>query len=270
MGRRANRSRRSSYGGRSTREEIIALVAQIVIAYFIVIPVLITSGMGVVGSIAELIAGIVDLIPFGNALFDLAAGMMTHFFGSAGTLSINIKPITAIDVVQDIAKAFFAAIIYQALNVAVQKFMELGKSSEGWKRIRYLFMLGFNAILAAFFAPIPINYIFSSLSQLHIVWQMIISLLVAAILVGGGFFFFHVVLNSLPLLTLVLFLVCKYVVVGFVRMLASYVLVLLVLIGIETGTWEALAVGLSGGGALILMLIGLNLIFKAGFGDAWD
>ena len=248
-----------------SKNSIISFVALAFLMYFIALPIIISVLTEHFGSVEAVILDIIDLVPFGRPCYWFAVKFAAMFRGQmiAGTqVSQNF---TISYFFQELTKALFTAVIFEALNLALCGAMGIVKPEGRWNKAKKMLVTVFDALLAACLAPIPINYILNNLSSLSNVFAGLITGTVPAILMIGGTFFFKYALG-LSIGIAVFYMLIKHILMDLVRLFASYVCLFFILIGLQEGSF----VWVTGGGIclllLALILAAIDLMLDAAIG----
>ncbi len=173
----------------SKRSSILLFFALAIFSYYIVLPILISSSGSSGASIAELLAQTVELIPFGKFLYQFVFNIL---MGSLGGQVLSYDPgqtLSAAYVTRELTKALFTIIVYEALMIVGKMFTGISVAGGFWgiaSKLLYSFVA---ALVAAYFAPRLMDYIFSSMTSVNSTLATAGSLALSVFLLAGGSFF---------------------------------------------------------------------------------
>lgn len=239
----------------------ISLLSTILIMVFIV-PVVVLPFVNALGGFEEIITDLIELLPFGHAFHHIAilivnsiTGQIVNYHSIQGVFTLSY-------VIQELAEGIFTVIIYEALCLATSMLMGLAdKNNRGrWNGMKRMVVKVAMAVIAACLAPALINWTFANMGGLSNGWRTFLSGVISAVLLGGGGWFFVTLFSAKAVGTVIAFVLLKFLVVGFVRLVFSYIFLFVLLIGFQQGTFSLMLSGMSGFLGVILILAGLELM----------
>ena len=242
----------------------ISLLATILM-FVILVPVVVLPFVNALGGFEEIITDLIELLPFGHAFHHIAIIIVNSITGQIVNYSSIQGVFTFSYVVQELAEGNFTVIIYEALYLATSMVMGLaGEDKRGrWNGMKRLAAKVAMAVIAACLAPALINWTFANLNVLSNGWQTFLSGVISAILLGGGGWFFVTLFSAKAVGAVIAFVLLKFLVVGFLRLVFSYVFLFVLLIGLEQGTFLLMLSGMSGFLGVMLALAGIELMVDA-------
>lgn len=240
------------------QNSILSFCALMILMYFLGLPLIAAILQAYFGSIGQVITNAIDMIPFGETYFELGIQIVNAIGGQVVNYADMTGSLTFGYITTELAKALFTVIMFEAVNFLAGKLMGFAdggkiKPTGIWNKAKFMLISVFNALLAAFLAPIPMNYIFDHFHMASEFWQTVISIVLSTALVGGGISFFAL-LCGMSALTAILYVVGKFFVVGACRISISYIAIFVVLIGWQNGLPIQLITGMS-----CLLVVGLVL-----------
>lgn len=234
-----------------------SLVATLVILYFLFCCVVLPL-IDWLGGFWEILADIVEVIPFGEAWYWVALQIVSALTGQTAQNIAISGGLTFQYMISELAQGLFTVILYEASTTFLFGIMGLNDKGRWIKSKKLAVKMGM-AVICACFAPGLINFIFSNLSNMSIGWQIFIPTLVSIILTGGGFVFFMLLLG-LTVGQALIYVILKFILLGTVRLIGTYVFMMICLIGIQTHAFGMLAGGAAGFIVIVILMVGIELM----------
>lgn len=220
------------------------------------------------GVILQIWLSMVSEIPFGKFFSELAVNIFTEGFGmglDVNTYLINANKLTFVKVLEDTCCLMLTALVYQAVDYACQALLGVAGKQSGLHNILMQACSKIIAIMiSTFIATILVGFLYGQLSKLSQVWQGGISGIVSLITVIGAFGVAQTVLVA-GFWGIIAFVCIKVILVNLLKVSASYIALLLLIIFVNEGA-IGYAVGVFGGwAAIIIMLTAIELMMDGLF-----
>lgn len=243
----------------------VSFIALIIVLYLIVIPLIIAVLCGVFGSIPEVINKVVEFLPFGEGILHLTIGLFSALTSQAVSFQETQGYLSFTYVLGEMAKAMFTIIVFEALNRGL--FFLLGLNEKGyWIRLKKVCVMVFNALLAPCLAPFLMNFVTDWLSQLvssgqfsgRLAGNILFCVLFAVVAVAA-----IMIMQSWAGLGFgmsIAYVLGKTVVLDFIRLLCSYLCILLILLFWQTGNYGMMIPACGGLLGVALIFAGIDLM----------
>lgn len=253
---------------RNGQNTFISFIALILIIYFIVLPLLFAILCNVFGSISELINKLAELIPFGEGILHLSIEIVSAITSQTVSYQETQGYLTFSYVLGELTKSVFTIIIFELLNIILFKVMGLDGSRGRWNKLKKICVTVVDALVAACFAPLLIQFVFGQVSTLMANGQFanqiagnVISCILYSIVTGGTIVFVYIVFG-ISLAKAIGFVLGKIVMLDFVRLLCSYLCILLILLFWYTGHYWMMLSGCAGLLGIALLLAGIEMMIS--------
>lgn len=246
------------------RNSIISFIALAILLYFLGLPTLALILRGIFGSIPSVISTVVSIIPFGEGIFYLAVQIYGAALGQiADTIDLGWS-LTFSYLVEELVKGIFVALIFEALNEGVVLVLGLKGEHGIWNVGKRIMVTVADALLAACFAPLIIDFAFEQVRHLGEVGAWAIRIILALIVIFGGIGVFAL-LKGLTLIWAVLYVAIKFLLLDAASLLISYLSVLVALLALEYGMPLLFLSGVSGLIGIGLIVAGISLALESAF-----
>lgn len=235
----------------------------IFLSMFILLPV-----VGVLaddGTIRNIWLDMLEVFPFGGALGELTVNIVSKVLGEYidinEYLAGSTQPEGPAVWMQEVAKLCMTGIFYGALTAAVDNWIEVKKTSKGWAGVQRILWHMFCALLASILCGLVFQFFLSQLVQLTPQAGRIIADVVMFGVAAGGIWVYILILGALG--NALVYVVIKLIVVNTLNVVASYMLMLAVLLCLSEKAYLMLAGSIGTWGVIIVMLIGLDIILSS-------
>lgn len=220
------------------------------------------------GIIASLITGILEVIPFGGKIGEIVFKTVSSTFEFAATPSTgSSSTFSMLDFITEIMTLLVAAVAYQALFAFLKGITELNVREGLWNQLQKALLDFFSAFLAGFIAGKICLFFINQLKLFSVQLQYILPILIALVTAGGLFAVVFLITTITSLTTFVLGFFIKFILSNIVKLLATYVFMLLILVGAYDGNFTKVLAGCGGIIVIFIMLGAIDVMLKPVFGD---
>ena len=105
-------------GKRNVLNSPLSFIALILVLYIFVLPLIIAVLCGYFGSISEVINKVIDLLPFGEGIFKIAAALFSSLTSQVVSFQQVQGYLTFTYVMGEVIKGMFTIIVFEVLNKA--------------------------------------------------------------------------------------------------------------------------------------------------------
>lgn len=205
-------------------------------------------------------------IPFGGLFGELAVNLFSDSVGMGMDISkylIMMQPMGFLNILEDCSRLLLTALFFEAVNCACQSFLGVFGKKGGIHNILMQMCSGIiSLLLCTFIATALTAYLYKQMALLPTAAQGVISGVVSVISILGAYGVAMAVFGGTVLSTIA-FVGVKMVLVNVLKVIASYVAMLLLLLFLNEGAYiKALGV-FSGWGVVIVLLVGVDLLISS-------
>ncbi len=253
----------------------ISFAAMLIISYFIIWGTLLSAfAISGVGSILDMILGIVEVLPFGNTFLKLAVTITSSLFQSSAivaeelqNLAANGKNMLPLMWVRELCKLILAA----GFNSALYAFLEMTtglKDAKGvWNFLKKAVMTMLSAYLGAYFATIALEAVYSQIGYFTSGFQIFIASAISLISVGGVFAIMALLfLNGGSLLIFFIYFLTRYILLNTAKTAIVFIALLLFLILMQGGNFKLVIACMGSLLPVMIILIGIDMMLGSAFG----
>lgn len=207
-------------------------------------------------------------IPFGGQF----AGICIDLFGDSFAMgkglteyTLGIVGLTPLEFFKDTCTIILTAVFFEAVHNMLQVMMEI-KGKDGLHNILMQMISGMAAsVVCTFIATILLQKLTVQLANLPEIAQGIISIIVSGVTVAGAFGVFYFTMG-VGLLGALGFVFVKVLLVNVLKVAANYIAILLILLFIGEKAYMNIIPVFAGWGAVIIILLGIDIMMKSVFG----
>ena len=244
------------------------------IAVLIMTPIIIVLASAIMGTFVEegvilqLWVSLITKIPFGNAFGELSVNIFVDVFGATyDTVKYAsvLSKVTFLQVLEDCSRLLLVALCYEAVNSFVQNMLGVWKKQSGLANILMQMASSMiSIVLCTVVATAITGFLYQQVVQLPNVARGIISTIVSILLIAGAYGVATLVLGATVLGT-VAFVGVNMILTNALKVIASYVGMLLIIMFLNEGAYAKLFAAVSGWGVVIVLLIGIDLMMSSLF-----
>lgn len=215
------------------------------------------------GVILQAWLSMVTKIPFGSAFGELSVNIFVEAFGMGYDMSqyVNsLQKITFLQILEDCCRLVLAALFYEAVNSFIQSFLGVWDKQKGLHNVLMKMASSMiSIVLCTFIATWTTDFLYSQVAKLPNAAQGIISAIVSVILVAGAYGVATLVLGATVLGTIA-FVGVNMIMLNILKVLASYVGMLLIILFLNEGAYLQVLATVSSWGVVIIMLVGVEIL----------
>lgn len=247
------------------RNNPLRLLSYVLIAFIVILVVMsVLSTMADGGIMIDIWGQVLAVIPFGN----LAAQITVSIYGELvdATVNANEYLMTAVSswswFVENICKLCLTAMLFGSVSNFLQNLTGLKDAKGFWVALQRIVADIISAVLSAFFAGIVLGIFFEQLRKLAEGIQGVLSAVITLGILGASVWVFRLLLG-IGIGSAVLYVLIKLLLMNVVKLMLTYVLALFLLLCLAEKAYLYLGVGFGTWGALILMVIGIEMCLES-------
>lgn len=217
------------------------------------------------GTIRSIWLDVLDVFPFGGMLGELTIHIVSKVIGQyidvneyiSGSSQLN----NAVVWLREILKLCMTGIFYGALTAAVDNWIKVKKTSRGWAGAERILWHMFCALLSSVLCGLVFQFLYGQLDQLASGVARAITDIIMFGVTAGGIFAYILILGTLG--KALAYVVVKLIVVNTLNVVASYVLVLSILLCLSEKAYLLLMGSVGAWGICIVLLIGVDMMLSS-------
>lgn len=225
----------------------LSFIALVLLIYFAGLPLLGMILTGYFGSISELIDNAIDLLPFGDLIWDIVCSVIYSIVQSVENWHISpvsfLTEHTSHYVIQEVCKTVLTCIVFRLLSNLFCCFLGLDEPKGIWNKLKRAIIVCMVAIVSACLIPLIIHFCFQQINTLSELASNIFSFLVSVITIGGGVLFYIAVTG---ILTTAAVIVVATVFTSLLQLFFSYFFLFVLLIALNNNNYLLGFCGISG------------------------
>ena len=248
----------------------VSFLATILLS-FIIVYVTIAVGGALSGDdlILDMFLNVIDVLPYGNAIAEFAFTLISGFLGTTVNYTQGMfgsDSATFLYLVQEFCKLCLSAGIFPALNEFLQIICGVKNESGIWNFLKSIVITMLCGYLAAFFAGLALEFLFTQVQGLPRIAQGILSGGVSLGIIGGVFMIVKLLFFSGgSMLAFTLYYLIRYVLLNIIKIMIVYLMILSTFILILWGNIGAFITSMGGLFVLLIMVIGFDIMLKSAF-----
>lgn len=248
--------------------KVTRVIATGLFAYFLIMCITLTFGFLVdTGVIMDAWYNMLEFLPFGSLLGPLCVDLFESSFNMGTNLAkyTSIQnPNTFLEIFQDSGVLILTAIFTEAVSNSIHTVMNI-KGKNGLHNILMrMFTSMVSVLLMTFIATLAMNFLYQQLTAVPKILQGIIAALVSIITIAGSIGVMYFILGS-GILAALAYALIKVILVNALKVFATYVGTLLIILFISEEAYLKALGTLSGWALVIIMLIGVDIMISSVF-----
>lgn len=240
---------------------LVIIIIPFILVFFGFISEDALSSEGLIG----LLTTICEAIPFGNNFCEAAIGIassITGFISDTAELTNEMSKYTPSSYLFELAKLIVATVFYEALFGAGKVVTGLKGRKGFWIRGQEALLSVFCAFCAGITSSVAMRFMGNQISSLPQFVQMIITGAISAGSLIGLFYVLKLFATTFVLSKFIAGVIVEHLVVNAIKLAATYVFSLLIVIGVAYGNWGYVVCSSSGLILIFILMEAISLIIK--------
>lgn len=224
-----------------------------------------SDSFGSRGDFIGLFTSMCEVIPFGNKFCEFAvllSSTMTSFISDTSDLMNEISKYTPASYLFEFAKLIVATVFYEALFGAGKVVTDLNVREGFWNKGQEALLNVLCAFLGGIIASVSMGFLEGAMADLPTLVKAIISGVISIGSLIGLFMVLKIFVTTYVVGRFVAGFIVEHIIINGIKLAATYVFSLLMLIGIAYGNWAYVAASSGGIITIFIMMHAISLMLE--------
>lgn len=261
----SNEERRRRWGNDFSHFAAMTILVVFAIPITLIFFGFLSDSFGSRGDLIGLFTSMCEAIPFGNTFCEFAVTLsssMTSFISDTSDLMNEISKYTPASYLFEFAKLIVAAVFYEALFGAGKVVTELNIREGFWNRGQEALLNVLCAFLGGITASVSMGFLEGAMANFPTLVKAIISGVISVGSLVGLFMVLKLFVTTYVVGKFVAGFIVEHIIINAIKLAATYVFSLLMMIGIAYGNWAYVAASSGGIITIFIMMQGISLMMK--------